>query len=62
MGQQLLEDLLLAVLKKLLTDDVVKGFEASLVAKLKALAADSSNQIDDFMVEVIAKALNVSYP
>lgn len=54
-----LEQVLLYVLHQLVTPDVVKEFERQVVAKLRALAADTSTKVDDAMVDVIAAALGV---
>lgn len=54
-----LEQLLLYVLKQLVTPDVVKEFEKQVVAKFRELAKQTDNKVDDAMVDVIAAALGV---
>lgn len=59
--QNLLETILLFLLRKLLTPELIKGAEQAFIHWLKGLAADTSNKIDDYMVEVIADALGIPY-
>lgn len=54
-----LDQVLLYVLKQLITPDVVKEFEKQVVAKLRGLAANTSTKVDDAMVDIIAQALGV---
>lgn len=60
--QGVLEQMLLFIVKQLLTDKVVYEAKVQLVAYLKALSADTTNKIDDFMVQIIADALGVPVP
>ncbi len=53
------ESIVLFLIKQVLTESVVKEFEKQVVLYLKKLAADSSNKVDDYMVQVIADALGV---
>lgn len=55
-----LETLLLFIVKQLVTPELIKQGETALVKYLQTLAADSSNKIDDYMVQVIADALGVT--
>lgn len=60
--QGVLEQMLLFIVKQLLTDKVVYEAKVQLVAYLKTLSADTTNKIDDFMVQIIADALGVPVP
>ncbi len=56
-----IENLLVFLLEKVLTPEVIKGSEEDLIVFLKALAAKSPNGIDDAVVKLLAFALNVPY-
>lgn len=54
-----LEQVLIAIVKKLITQDVIDGAKVSLIAYLRGLAANTSNQLDDSLVNILADALGV---
>lgn len=54
-----LDDVLLYVLRQLITPDVVKQFDSQIIAKLRELAASTSTKVDDAMIDIIAEALGV---
>lgn len=56
-----IENLLIFVLDKILTPEVIKGSEKELIDFLKVLAAKSATGIDDELVKFLALALNVPY-
>lgn len=58
--QSLLEDLLVSVIKKLLSQDVIKGAEESLIVWLAALVAEKDPSLLP-LVEILAGALSVPY-
>lgn len=58
----IIEQWILGLVKQLITKEVVQKFEVQLVTYLKGLAADTSNKIDDAMVQAIADALGVVVP
>lgn len=55
------ENLLIFILNRVLTPEVIKGAEQELVDFLKVLAAKSANGIDDEFVKFVAIALGVNY-
>lgn len=57
----ILEKILLEIIKKLISDEVVLNAKKHLVEFLSMLAKQSDNKIDDYMVSVIAEALGVPY-
>ncbi len=59
---KVLEQVLIFVLKQLLSGNVVDEGKKALVAYLAELAKDTSNKVDDYMVSVIAEALGVPTP
>ncbi len=59
--QEWLLKVLIDTLGKMLTPEVVKHAEVELVAWLKLQVANTANDIDDKIVEVIANALGVPY-
>jgi hypothetical protein len=59
--ESFLEQLLVKALKGLITEELVKHAEASLVAFLKAYAASTPSKLDDAVVEAVANALGVPY-
>ncbi len=54
-----IETLIIFLVKQILTPDLIKSGERALVAELRKLAADTTNKVDDYMVDVIAEALGV---
>lgn len=58
----LVEKILLEVLKRIITEEMVQSAMLALVKALSELAQKSDNELDDAMVEIIAKALNVPWP
>lgn len=56
------EQLVIWIVNRLLTPEVIKGAEKELVVFLQALAKKSSNSIDDALVKLIAMALGVDLP
>lgn len=57
-----LENVLLLVIKQLLTDELVMKLKVQMVEGLKKLALESDNRVDDYVVEVVAEALGVVLP
>lgn len=53
------EQLLIWVIEKVLTPDVIKGAEVEFVTFLKALSEKSPSKIDDALVKLVAVALGV---
>ncbi len=56
------EQLLMWILDKVLTPDVIKGAEVEFVAFLQSVADKSSSKIDDELVKLVALALGVNAP
>lgn len=57
--QELLLKILVNVLGRLLTPEVIRTAEVELVAWLKVQATSTTNKIDDAVVQIIADALGV---
>jgi hypothetical protein len=55
----IVEQLLIWVMNKVLTPDVIKGSEQDFVNFLKALSAKTPSKIDDSLVKLVAVALGV---
>lgn len=58
----IVERILLAILRRVITEEMVKHALSQLVVGLGELAKKSDNEIDDAMVAIIAKALGVDAP
>ncbi len=56
------EEMVIWILDKVLTPEVIKGSEVEFVAFLQALADKSTTKIDNELVKLIALALGVSPP
>lgn len=54
------ETLLLFIMRKFLSPELIKTGEVALIAFLRKMAADTSNRVDDAMVDLIAEALGVA--
>lgn len=61
-AKQMLAKLVLELLEKLVTPDLLKKGHVALVGYLAALAKQTDNDVDDKIVEVVAKALGVEVP
>lgn len=59
MFEKMLMELLVKIVGQLLTPEVVKKAKEQLVCWLKSQVANTANEIDDKVVEIIAKALEV---
>lgn len=57
--REILIGLLLEILEKLVTPDLVKVAKEKAVAYLRELAKQSDNELDDKLVDIVAKALGV---
>ena len=54
-----IQNMVIWVLRQVLTADVIKGAEVELIAFLKACAAKTSSPIDDALIKMLADALGV---
>lgn len=62
LARQMLAKLVLELLEKLVTPDMLKKGHVLLVGYLVGLAKQTDNEIDDKVVAIIAKALDVEVP
>lgn len=61
MVPEFVEKIIIALVKRWVTDEVVQEAKVHLVALLKEIAQKSDNQIDDYVVSLVAQALGVPY-
>ncbi len=59
MFEKMLMELLVKIVGQLLTPDVVKKAKEQLICWLQSQVSNTANEIDDKVVEIIAKALEV---
>jgi len=57
--QGLLLSIVMKLVEGLITPEIIKGAKLQLVEYLRQLAKRSDNQLDDAIVEILAKALEV---
>lgn len=57
MGNKVLEEILLYVIKRMITEEAVKAAKDKILLFLEEFAAKSENQVDDYVVQVIKAAL-----
>jgi hypothetical protein len=58
----LAEQLLVWIINRILTPDVIKGAEVQFVEFLKAASEKTPSKIDDALVKLVALALGVEMP
>jgi hypothetical protein len=62
MVKNMLLKILVEVLGKLITPDLVEKFKTDVILYVAELAKQSDNKIDDSIVEILADALGVKLP
>lgn len=56
--RDMIEHLVKKALEAFVTEEMIKGMKDVLILKLRELAASTENEIDDAIVDMIAKALD----